>query len=157
MFCHVMAENDSSWFPGDHSWRKTTRHGETIRRRSGELPSSSRLRRTSCRTGLDALKCRWLGMILQSSKLWFTWLDNNPLWLLHFYQSCDYIYISQLRGTLWYFMISQLFKGAVLSRLFQYTCIWLIFGYPGRVLKIYKQDLLFEKGIILHTKVEGTT
>ena len=32
-------------------------------------------------------------MILQSSKLRFTLLDNNQLWYLFFYQGCAYIYV----------------------------------------------------------------
>ena len=30
--CRLMAENDTSWFQEDHSWRKKTRHGKKMYR-----------------------------------------------------------------------------------------------------------------------------
>jgi len=53
-------------------------------------------------------------MILQSSKLRFTLLDNNQLWYLFFYQGCDYIYVSLF--WIFYFMILQVFKGVDFCR-----------------------------------------
>ena len=56
----------------------------------------------------QAINCHWTEMILQSSKLRFTWLDNHHSWYLYSYQNWDFIYISQLWGKLWYILISQI-------------------------------------------------